>query len=136
MANPGGQIGYEQTAITNVLASVETPESKAMTDSPAIMSQKNKDNSANTCETINQIKTGLHDRKASFGSNAILRIKVTRIFPSAKRPFQFTYGAQESLRYDICGESLIICYFFTMESCSCLSYTYLKERSEKYGRQA
>lgn len=74
MANPNGQIGYDQTAITNVQASVVTPESNAITDRPAITSQKIKDNKARICEAINQIRMGLRDGEADIVSNAVLLV--------------------------------------------------------------
>ena len=61
MANPTGQIGYDQTTITKFQASCVTPESNAMTDSPAITSQKSNETTASYCETINQIRTGLRE---------------------------------------------------------------------------
>jgi hypothetical protein len=43
-----------------------------MTDSPAITSQKNKDNSASIWDAINHIKIGLRDGEAGFVSTAVL----------------------------------------------------------------
>jgi hypothetical protein len=65
-----GQIGYDQTAITNVQASGVTPESNAITEMPAANSQKINEASANNCETINQIRMGR--RETGFVSNAML----------------------------------------------------------------
>jgi hypothetical protein len=56
-----GKIGYDHTAMTKVQASGVLPESNAMTESPAITSQKSREASANTCETINQIRIGLRE---------------------------------------------------------------------------
>ena len=47
--------------MTKVQASGVLPESNAMTESPAMSSQKSREASASTCETINQIKSGLRD---------------------------------------------------------------------------
>ena len=66
MANPRGQIGYDQTTITKFHASCVTPESNAMTDNPAMSNQKNRDASANSCEMINQIRMGF--RVGGFAS--------------------------------------------------------------------
>ena len=70
MANTIGQIGYNQTAITKFHASCVTPESNAITESPAISSQTTRDASARSCETINHIRIGL--REGSFVSNSML----------------------------------------------------------------
>ena len=70
MANPMGQIGYDQTAITNVQASVVTPESNAITESPATTSQTIKESSAKTCEATSQNKMGL--RETGVVSKAVL----------------------------------------------------------------
>lgn len=59
MAKIMGQIGYDQTAITKVQASGVEPESKAMTESPAMTSQNSRDPSARSCEMMSQIKIGL-----------------------------------------------------------------------------
>lgn len=59
-----GQIGYDQTAITKVQASGVEPESKAITDSPAMTSQNSRDPSARSCEMMSQIKIGLRDTGA------------------------------------------------------------------------
>ena len=48
MANTIGQMGYNQTAITKFQASCVTPESNAMNESPAMISQKNRDTSASS----------------------------------------------------------------------------------------
>lgn len=77
MANPSGQIGYDQTAITKAQAPAVTPESNAITESPAMTSQKNSDIRANICDTINQIRMGLRDRETGFGSKAILLRKAS-----------------------------------------------------------
>ena len=49
-----GMIGYDHTTMTNVHASTLMPESNAMTESPAIMSQITSESKANICETIIQ----------------------------------------------------------------------------------
>jgi len=54
-----GQSGYDQTMITKVQAAGVDPESNAMTDNPATTSQNNNEASANNCEMISQISTGL-----------------------------------------------------------------------------
>jgi hypothetical protein len=77
MVNPSGQMGYDQTAITKAQAPAVTPESNAITESPAMTSQKIKDNRANICEAISQIKMGLRDGDAGFGSKVILLRKVS-----------------------------------------------------------
>lgn len=53
-----GQIGYDQTTITKVQASGVTPESNAMTDRPAMRSQKTSEASARTCEIMSQMRIG------------------------------------------------------------------------------
>src|SRR5436190_17349961 len=54
-----GQSGYDQTIITKVQAAGVDPESNAITDNPATTSQNNNEASANNCEMISQINTGL-----------------------------------------------------------------------------
>ena len=61
IVNTIGQIGYDHTAITNAQACGDSPESNAITESPAMSSQKINEPSANTWERINQIRIGLRD---------------------------------------------------------------------------
>jgi hypothetical protein len=79
MANPMGKMRYDQTAITKFQASWVTLASNAMTESPATTSQITNDASANTCETISQIRTGL--RETGFVCNAIL---LEMVFPGSR----------------------------------------------------
>jgi len=60
---------YDQTVMTLVQASAVTPESKAITERPAISSQKTKETSASSCEIINQMRMGR--REAGWVSKAI-----------------------------------------------------------------
>ena len=61
MASAIGTIGYDQTAITNAQAWGLSPESKAMKDIPAMISQINNDATAMSCDVISQINSPLRD---------------------------------------------------------------------------
>lgn len=59
--------------MTKVQACAETPESNAMTESPAMSSQKNNEASASNCEMINQMTTGRRAEGATAVSKGILQ---------------------------------------------------------------
>ena len=56
MTSSNGMMGYDQTAMTMVHASALTPESNAMTESPAMRSQGTSDATARIWETIIQMR--------------------------------------------------------------------------------
>lgn len=68
---PMGMIGYDQTAMTIAQASAVTPESNAMTESPAMSSQGMRERMARSWERIIQIR-----RPVRLGGRAVISVFV------------------------------------------------------------
>jgi len=56
IAKPMGRMGYDQTAMTIAHASAVTPESNAITESPAISSHGTRESTASSWERIIQMR--------------------------------------------------------------------------------